>query len=127
MTLTLRYPLQLDGVGRPLATTDPGQIWADRAVVLLSTMTGERPADLFYGADLAQATFMPVDLIENTVKNTVAAAFTRYMSRVDLHSIELDSSQSASGSINVTVLFTIPEGSVVEVSSVVDLAIIGLR
>lgn len=126
MTLTLRYPLQLDGTGRPLSATDPGQIWTDRAQVLLSTMTGERPADLFYGCDIAQATFSPVDLIESEVMSAVQGAFARYLVGVDIEDISVDLGSAASGTVNVTILFTIPEGTTVEVSSVVDLAIIGL-
>lgn len=126
MTLTLRYPLQLDGTGRPLSTSDPGQIWTDRAQVLLSTMTGERPADLFYGCNLADATFSPTDLIEMAVSDAIHSSFTRYMNQVTLEDVSVDSTDANNGAISVTVLFSIPEGTTVEVSSVVDLAIIGL-
>lgn len=124
--LALRYPLQLDGAGRPLSTSDVDTIWRDRVTILLATMMGERPSDPLYGADLGQATFAPVGDVGDIVRDSVQGVFQVYLPDLALQEIDIDESDISDGNLGLTIVFTIPSGNEVAVSTVIDLAVLGL-
>ena len=124
--VALRYPLQLDDAGYAVTTTDQPQLWQDRVAVLLSTLVGERPGDLIYGSEVAIATFMPGDTTTQIVTQTVQNAFFRYLPTLKLAQTQVDPAVSTDTNLVVNILFTIPDGTEVSVSTTLDAASLGI-
>ena len=122
----LVYPLVLDDNGNLVTTTDPNQIWYDRLQVVLSTGLGERVGDLLYGSRMTDIAFDDVDLIEGEAKSAISYAVGRYLPDIDIVDTTIDTTDAQNGYIGVTILFTVPGGQEVALSTGINLTNLAL-
>jgi phage baseplate assembly protein W len=124
--IALRFPLTLDDSGRAVTTTDPNAIWMDRAQLLLSTEVEERVGELFYGSRLGEAAFSDIDLVLDDVTQAAQTAFAKWLPECDIHDVQLSEKDPSQGWVVVSIVFTVPSGKEVNLSTKVDLGNLGL-
>ena len=108
----IKYPFTLDKFGVVNSTTDPGAIYLDRLVTLLSTHVGQRPVLRDYGTDFSTALFENENRFTPAVKAAVITAVQRWMPDVKLININV-AGLNEFGIANVEVYIQIPDGTIV--------------
>ncbi len=76
--------------------------------ILFGTKPGERILEQQFGCDINVALFQNISLSEKTfLENTIRRAVITYEARLNVHTIDIDTSQSVDGIIHIQIDFTI--------------------
>lgn len=109
----LKYPFTLDKFGVVYTTVDPGQIYLDRLLTLLSTHVGQRPMLQAYGTDFTNALFQNENKFGPAVQTAVSTAISKWMTDVKLISVDVENFDEF-GTATLLVVIQIPDGSLLQ-------------
>lgn len=109
----IRYPFTLNAFGVVNSTEDPGYIYLDRLVTLLSTHIGQRPMYQEYGTDFGSALFENESNFSLAVDSAVSTAVKRWMPDVKLVSVSVKSFDN-DGIATLSVSIQIPTGRILQ-------------
>lgn len=109
----IKYPFTLNAFGVLKSTQDPGTIYLDKLLTLLSTHIGQRPMYPSYGTDFGAALFENEGNVQRAVQTCVSTAVKRWLPEVKLLDISA-ATFDGDGKATFSVSIQIPTGAVVE-------------
>lgn len=105
----ISLPFRIDGYGRVSATTDPKKMWADRVRIVLMTSFGERIMRPAFGSTVTDEVYDVMDEVPELVEAAVSTAFTDFLPRLTLNSVDLLDADPANGLISLEVSYSLPD------------------
>lgn len=107
----IRFPFEIDKLGKIVSTTDSIKIYEDRVLTLLSTVVYQRPMMPEYGVDIARSLYETMDDMYASVGEAIVRAIAYSLPYIKIQDVLVDLTSPIETGTNVTVLISLPDGT----------------
>jgi len=107
----IRFPFEIDKLGKIVSTTDSIKIYEDRVLTLLSTVVYQRPMMPEYGVDIARSLYETMDDMYASVGEAIVRAIGYSLPYIKIQDVLVDLTSPIETGTNVTVLISLPDGT----------------
>jgi phage baseplate assembly protein W len=107
----IRFPFEIDKLGKIVSTTNSIKIYEDRVLTLLSTVVYQRPMMPEYGVDIARSLYETMDDMYASVGEAIVRAIANSLPYIKIQDVLVDLTSPIETGTNVTVLISLPDGT----------------